>query len=211
MHKNTKRQNVLWASAAVTGAVFAAFVLPTAGAANAAPVASLAQARSGSSGSRGGGAGHLRVGAVGSGNPLSLPINVPVHVCGIAIAILGQADATCAATRAQPAAAVVAAADLGVRWCSGGNQVSLPINLPVSVCGISISVLGKAHASCKGDATTSDATAKAPQEAPPGAAAGRSAEGAGRRAASEFAGRAAQERLRARAGRLVLRPPRVAR
>ena len=35
----------------------------------------------------------------------------------------------------------------------GGNQVNLPISIPINICGIAIGILGDAFANCEGSAS----------------------------------------------------------
>ena len=39
-----------------------------------------------------------------------------------------------------------------IRHILGGNQVNLPISIPINICGIAIGVLGNAFANCEGGA-----------------------------------------------------------
>jgi hypothetical protein len=87
------------------------------------------------------------------GNQINVPISVPVSVCGNAAALLGTALAGC------QGGAFVVGGDGGSNWATsgnhsilGGNQVNVPVSVPVSVCGNSAAVLGTALAGCKGGA-----------------------------------------------------------
>lgn len=92
-------------------------------------------------------------GSVGSGNQVSVPITIPVDVCGNAAAVLGIAIAGCqggaTATGAGGGAPAVTSGTGGV---GSGNQVSVPVTAPVDVCG---NAVGNAKANCVGGATAS--------------------------------------------------------
>jgi hypothetical protein len=92
-------------------------------------------------------------GSVGSGNQVSIPITIPIDVCGNAAALLGVSTAAC------QGGATVADAGSGspsTMHTSGtgsvlsGNQVSAPVTAPVTVCG---NAIGNATAHCPGGAT----------------------------------------------------------
>jgi hypothetical protein len=82
-------------------------------------------------------------------------INAPVNACGNSVAAIGGALSGC-----QGGAGVHRGgyADgghdhtSGVGSIGGGNQVDLPINAPVNVCGNAAAVLGDALSACKGGA-----------------------------------------------------------
>ena len=99
-------------------------------------------------------------GSILGGNQANVPVNVPVDVCGNAVAVLGLADAGCVG-----GATVVNGGGHGpsvVQHSSGngsiggGNQINAPVNAPVDVCGNSAGVAGLASAHCKGGATVKD-------------------------------------------------------
>lgn len=89
-------------------------------------------------------------GAVASGNQVIIPINIPIDVCGNAVALLGGAAATC-----DGGASVTGTSHTGSQYTSGtgsvlsGNQVTAPIKAPVDACG---NAVGNAKADCVGGA-----------------------------------------------------------
>jgi hypothetical protein len=89
-------------------------------------------------------------GSVASGNQVIIPINIPIDVCGNAVALLGASTATCTG-----GASVTGTSSTGSEHTSGtgsvlsGNQVTAPIKAPVDLCGNAVN--GKAH--CLGGAT----------------------------------------------------------
>jgi hypothetical protein len=95
------------------------------------------------------------VGNVGvlSGNQVSAPIQIPVNACGIALGILGSANAGCEGGSSAVNNAggsdhnFYSAGNIGI---GNGNQVHLPVQAPVNVCGISIAILGTANSACQG-------------------------------------------------------------
>ncbi|HET6211976.1 MAG TPA: chaplin family protein [Micromonosporaceae bacterium] len=115
-----------------------------------------------------------------NGTQILLPVQLPVNVCGNAIALLGDAYAACGggATASLDAAAVNeewsaahyreahshGQATLDSHGNAGvlnGTQVYAPIQVPLNVCGNAIGVLGNAHASCDGGATATQGAGKA--------------------------------------------------
>ncbi len=95
-------------------------------------------------------------GSIASGNQALLSVNLPVDVCGISIAVLGNSNAGCAggATATVPQAAPAANNPSGIANTSvgSGNNVSVPVSAPVDVCGVSVAVLGSAQSGCQGSA-----------------------------------------------------------
>jgi hypothetical protein len=104
----------------------------------------------------GGGPGMMTSGndSIGGGNQVRAPIRVPVEICGNAV----NAAEWC------PGGAFVHT----VSWASGGprtsgndsilggNQVRIPVRIPVNVCGNAVAVLGGAFAACEGGARVGD-------------------------------------------------------
>lgn len=90
-------------------------------------------------------------GGVGSGNQLALPISVPIDLCGNALAALGLADAECSggAKVSTPAPSAAGSSTSGAGGVASGNQISIPVTVPINVCGNSLAVLGTAKASCQ--------------------------------------------------------------
>ena len=89
------------------------------------------------------------------GNQVSIPISIPVNICGNAVAILGGAFAACnGGASVSHGSGGTGSTTSGNGSIGGGNQVSIPISVPVSVCGNSVAVLGKAAAQCNGGSST---------------------------------------------------------
>jgi hypothetical protein len=106
---------------------------------------------------------------LGNGNQVFAPISVPIDVCGNAVALLGAAQARC-----KGGASVKRIADRDVKMKSSGNfgalngnQVFIPISVPVNVCGNAIAALGFAQAECKGGASVGDGHGHGHKELPP--------------------------------------------
>jgi ChpA-C len=113
-------------------------------------------------------------GSVGSGNQLVLPISVPIDLCGNVIAALGLGRAQCTGGAAVASGAPSSTAsstgtgkveqaapqNTGSTGTSGtggvlsGNQISVPITIPVTVCGNAAALLGTATASCQSARST---------------------------------------------------------
>ncbi|GAA4914156.1 small secreted domain DUF320 [Stackebrandtia albiflava] len=91
---------------------------------------------------------------IGNGNQLIAPIQVPVNVCGNAIAVLGVAGAGCdggadADLGHHAAPDMVSAGNNGIL---NGNQAFVPIQVPVDISGNAIAVAGVAGAGSTGGA-----------------------------------------------------------
>src|SRR6266571_1755165 len=98
--------------------------------------------------------------SIAGGNQVSAPVNVPVTVCGNAAAVLGRAMGGCEPAASASGAAASSQTTSGSHSIAGGNQVSAPVNAPVTVCGNSLSVAGRAESSCApGGAPASGAAA----------------------------------------------------
>ena len=126
-----------WVSAAVsTVALTAGFALPA--------TAAFASGPNGDGG----------VLSVLSGNTVNAPVSLPVNVCGVAVTLLGGANAGCAGGAASNT--VIAGGsgggggngNAGVAAVGSGNNVNLPISAPVNVCGVSGAVGGFANSGC---------------------------------------------------------------
>jgi len=106
----------------------------------------------GSPGGGGGGGGAGGSGGILSGNNVNAPVSIPVDVCGVAIALLGEANAECIG------GATTNVTDFPTRAGGGnapggilsGNNVNAPVSIPVNVCGVSLAILGQANSSCTG-------------------------------------------------------------
>ncbi|MGI5165618.1 chaplin family protein [Spirillospora sp. CA-253888] len=77
-----------------------------------------------------------------AGNQANAPVNIPVNVCGNAVAVLGAAAAGCNGT------AVVEGPQGAGDHTKGGNQVNAPTKAPVDVCGNNVAVAGKPKPQC---------------------------------------------------------------
>ena len=130
-----------WISAAIGTAVLTAgFVLPAS--------AAFADGPSGN--------GNAGVLSLLSGNDVNAPVSAPVDVCGVAVALLGGANAGCEGGAASNT--VIQGGDRRQRQRQrgrhlgdlSGNNVNAPVSVPVSVCGISVAVPGFSNAGCEG-------------------------------------------------------------
>jgi len=134
-----------WISAAISTAVLTAgFVLPAG--------AAFADGPSGN--------GNAGVLSLLSGNNVNAPLSAPVDVCGVAVALLGGANAGCEGGAASntvigdDATGGSGNGNAGVISAGSGNNVNAPVSIPVSVCGVAGSVAGFANAHCKGGAAS---------------------------------------------------------
>lgn len=90
---------------------------------------------------------------IGSGNQIKLPVQAPINICGIAIGILGNANASCTGGSEANHGADALPTDwnsLGNSGILSGNQVLAPIQAPINACGVGVGVLGDANAWCVG-------------------------------------------------------------
>ena len=129
-----------WISAAIGTAVLTAgFVLPAS--------AAFADGPSGN--------GNAGVLSLLSGNDVNAPVSAPVDICGVAVALLGGANAGCEGGAAsntviQGATGGSNNGNAGGAAIGSGNNVNAPVSAPVSVCGIAVGVLGFSNAGCEG-------------------------------------------------------------
>ncbi|WP_061083404.1 chaplin family protein, partial [Nocardiopsis alborubida] len=92
-------------------------------------------------------------GGVASGNQIIVPVDTAINVCGNSVAILGGSSAKCTTiiniiqaspeNEGSPDAATSGAGGIG-----SGNQVVVPVDAAVDICGNAVSVLGLAEGSC---------------------------------------------------------------
>jgi ChpA-C len=134
-----------WISAAIGTAVLTAgFVLPAS--------AAFADGPSGN--------GNAGVLSLLSGNDVNAPVSAPIDVCGVAVALLGGANAGCEGGAASNTVIGDGATggsnngNAGDISALSGNTVNAPVSVPVSVCGVSGAVAGFANSGCKGGAAS---------------------------------------------------------
>jgi outer membrane biosynthesis protein TonB len=91
-------------------------------------------------------------GGVASGNQIHMPLDVAVNVCGNSVAVLGVSQAQCVEVAEELAAAEDNGASgqesSGSEGVASGNQVHVPVDAEVEVCGNAVAVLGVATAEC---------------------------------------------------------------
>src|SRR6266545_5461632 len=116
--------------------------------------------------------------SVAGGNQVDVPVNAPVTACGNSVSVAGRAISGCAPGGAASSASTGSAsahsgsaggasanASTGSQTTSGshsvlgGNQVDIPVNVPVAVCGNAAAVLGRAMSGCMPAASASSASA----------------------------------------------------
>ncbi|MGW9558141.1 chaplin family protein [Nocardiopsis sp. NPDC055551] len=108
-------------------------------------------------------------GGVASGNQIVLPVDTAIDICGNSVAVLGASSASCTTViniiHASPdnEGATEVATD-GSGGVASGNQVVVPVDAAVEICGNAVSVLGMAEASCI--ETISEETPETPEEEP---------------------------------------------
>jgi LPXTG-motif cell wall-anchored protein len=117
----------------------------------------LAGCKGGASTSGGSGSGHMTTSgnhSILGGNQVNAPISVPVNICGNAAAVLGFAAAGCEGGATVGGSGGGSSTTSGNGSIGGGNQINVPISVPINVCGNSASVLGTALSGCKGGSST---------------------------------------------------------
>ncbi|GAA2607904.1 chaplin family protein [Actinomadura fulvescens] len=88
--------------------------------------------------------------SLGGGNQVNAPVSIPVSACGNAVAVLGEAGAFCEGGSHVRSSSGGDQITSGNKSVGGGNQVNLPISIPVNACGNAVAILGEAAASCDG-------------------------------------------------------------
>ncbi|MFG3008394.1 chaplin [Streptomyces calvus] len=97
---------------------------------------------------------------VGSGNTLQVPVHLPVNVCGNTVNVVGLLNpavgnacvtedgdrATQGGSRESAAGATATGGAYGSPGVVSGNEVQLPVDLPVNVSGNSVNVVGAGNA-----------------------------------------------------------------
>lgn len=108
-------------------------------------------------------------GGVASGNQIVLPVDAAIDICGNSVAVLGASSASCTTViniiHASPDNE--GASDVSTDGSGGvasGNQVVVPVDAAVEICGNAVSVLGMAEASCV--ETISEDEPEKPEEEP---------------------------------------------
>lgn len=91
-----------------------------------------------------------------SGNDVNAPVSLPVDVCGIAVSLLGGANAGCGGGAASNTVIDNGGGsgggngNAGVISAGSGNTLNLPVSAPVSVCGVSGAAAGFSNSGCQG-------------------------------------------------------------
>src|SRR5260370_8190417 len=100
-----------------------------------------------------------------SGNDVNAPVSAPVNVCGIAVALLGGANAGCAGGASSSTTVNGSGSgggsggngNAGSAAIGSGNTVNAPVSAPVNTCGVSVADGGFSNSGCKGG-SASDTT-----------------------------------------------------
>ena len=90
-------------------------------------------------------------GGVASGNQIVVPVDAAIDICGNSVAILGSSTAKCTTVINIIHAAPENEADAGTDGSGGvasGNQIVVPVDAAVDICGNAVSVLGMTEAGC---------------------------------------------------------------
>ncbi|KIH97183.1 peptidase [Streptomonospora alba] len=92
-------------------------------------------------------------GGVASGNQINIPVDIALDVCGNSVAVLGASKAECTTVvNVIQESAGDEGEDSpqtdGSGGVASGNQVNVPVDAAVDICGNAVSVLGVAKAEC---------------------------------------------------------------
>ena len=90
-------------------------------------------------------------GGVASGDQIAVPVDAAIDICGNSVAILGSSTAKCTTVINIIHAAPENEADAGTDGSGGvasGNQIVVPVDAAVDICGNAVSVLGITEAGC---------------------------------------------------------------
>jgi hypothetical protein len=95
-----------------------------------------------------------------SGNTVNAPVSAPVDLCGVALGLLGGANAGCQGGSSSTTVVGNGSSggsgngNAGVASIGSGNTVNAPISAPVNLCGVSAAVAGGANSGCKGGSSS---------------------------------------------------------
>ncbi|MGH3289842.1 MAG: chaplin family protein, partial [Streptosporangiaceae bacterium] len=98
-----------------------------------------------------------------SGNDVNAPVSAPINVCGVAVALLGGANAGCEGGAVSNTVIGNGGnggtggsdnGNAGGAAIGSGNTINAPVSAPVNVCGVSGAVAGVANSGCKGGAAS---------------------------------------------------------
>jgi hypothetical protein len=99
--------------------------------------------------------------SIGGGNQLNAPVNAPVNVCGNSAALIGRALAGCEGNARIAGTGYAGGGHSrtsGRHSIGGGNQLNMPVNAPVNICGNSAALIGDALAGCRGGSSVAGYT-----------------------------------------------------
>ncbi|WP_017590775.1 chaplin family protein [Nocardiopsis ganjiahuensis] len=106
-------------------------------------------------------------GGVASGNQIVVPVDTAIEICGNSVAVLGASSAECTTIiniiHASPDNQAAPSTD-GSGGVASGNQVVVPVDAAVEICGNAVSVLGIAEASCVSQISDETETPEEPEE-----------------------------------------------
>ena len=91
-------------------------------------------------------------GGVASGNQIIVPVDAALDVCGNSVAVAGVSEAECTSVvevlEEEGGPNTTAATTDGSGGVASGNQIILPVDAAVDICGNSVAILGSASAKC---------------------------------------------------------------
>jgi hypothetical protein len=92
--------------------------------------------------------------SIGGGNQVKAPVSIPVNICGNAVNGLAHCAGGASVGTTGWDSGSAGPQTSGNESILGGNQVSIPVKVPVNICGNAVAVLGGAFAACEGGAWT---------------------------------------------------------
>ena len=96
-------------------------------------------------------------GSVLTDNIVEVPVHIPVNICGVAAAALAGSNsqgALCANEGSEAAAAKTGGMPSNSTGIASGNVVRAPVNIPIDICGDSVTVLGMGNSATGNSCTT---------------------------------------------------------
>lgn len=96
-------------------------------------------------------AGSVNNGTVLSGNNVNVPINIPITACGNGLALLSVVNSACVTDGKNGESADASAWSFNQGSVGSGNNINLPINAPITLCGNGVAALSVVNSACVED------------------------------------------------------------
>ncbi|HIY39979.1 MAG TPA: chaplin [Candidatus Nocardiopsis merdipullorum] len=85
---------------------------------------------------------------VASGNQIVVPVDIEADLCGNSLAALGISSAECTQVSEVLYQASGHAETDGSGGVASGNQIAVPVDAAIDICGNSVAILGSSTAKC---------------------------------------------------------------